>query len=499
MSSPVDLGVVGEGHTGFSLLHFFRNRKRVRIFNNSGRVMGLLAATIVLSWILYMFLTTFSSTSAMEDINHQLNSFRITKQQQDEWLQLHKQSYENPKRVLLVGLIASMKDLYENHSVLESMERLCFAYESDQYGGSVELQILYQEDEKINSQPTVSILREKLTSAGCIANFLREDSILRPEHLQDSERRLRAVSRYRKLARLRSLQRRYILSRHSSEGNFDAVLNVDLDIVQFPPIHALLEAIGRAADATEKGTGSIVCANGHETWTVGSSLIQRELYYDTFAAIDISGEWYYSKYAANLWQIITFGQTNLFRDILQQHPAMWPMQTCFGGLAIYDFPSWSNDDCDYDQRNVKLKADETASHGTRMLNGKGPPVFERQVRPHFEKRAWKLPPLYTIDHTPNGDVCEHVVFQQCLLHSALARNKPAPQVGIQPNLLIGREAAILTKSEDKVNLLKKILFLFLLLNGMSFLLNHLRERFDQKFRQTKPSKRRSSTGHYHKA
>jgi hypothetical protein len=198
-------------------------------------------------------------------------------------------------------------------------------------------------------------------------------------------------------------------------------------------------------------------------------LIQRILFYDTFAAIDIDGEYYYQKYAASIWQIVTFGQTNLFRDILQRHPALWPMQTCFGGLAIYDFPSWSNMDCDYDQRNINLRA--SRHWPIKPPETSDPSGFDRQPEEHMPK--WKVPSKYTIDKSPNGDVCEHVVFQQCLLDASRAQNKPLPRVGIQPNLLIGREAAILSQPEDKVNFVKNIIFLLLLLNGMSLLLYNI--------------------------
>lgn len=479
--------------------------------NSTATVLGLLVAVLVMIWISFVCSTTFSKTSVMEDINHQLSSLTINSAEQEKRLEMHKLSHVSPKRVLLVGLIDSPRELYEDQSVLESIFKLCYAYHTMQDAihagareGFVELQVLYRQEERIGARSVISLLNEKLQEAGCRANFNREEDIMQPADVHIEQGGSSALSRYRKLARLRSTQRQHILSRHSA-GDFDAVINVDLDIVQFPPLHALLEAVERAAQAAKTDEGSIVCANGHETWTVGSSWIQRRLYYDTFAAIDIHGDYYYTKYAASIWQIITFGQTNLFRDILQQHPALWPMQTCFGGLAIYDFLSWSNMDCDYDQGNIKLRAaslSQSKQGGTR-----GRPVFEQQLSQFQEHiAAWKVPPQYTIDSTPDGDVCEHVVFQQCLLASAQARNKPVPRVGIQPNLLIGREAAILSQSEDKINFVKKILFVFLLLNGMSLLVNHLRERIENVFRYSRahpkkgrPAKRRSSDTHWHKA
>ncbi|CAB9497822.1 expressed unknown protein [Seminavis robusta] len=422
---------------------------------------------------------------------------------------MQKLGSDDAKRVLLVGLIKSVRELYET-SVVDSISKICFRYQSraseTMDEGFVELQVLYQQEGTDNPNSIIGPLTERLQSAGCRTNFIREDRILTKSDMDHIERSASdTMSRYRKLARLRSVQRSHILSEHSVH-DYDVVVNADLDIVQFPPLDAMMEAIDRASEATKQGVGSVVCANGHETWTVGSSLIQRRLYYDTFAAIDIDGDWYYTKYAADLWQIITFGQTRLFRNILEQHPSLWQMQTCFGGLALYDYPSWANNDCDYDQDKIALRAtgdDDALAISTRQI--RGVPAFEQKIE-HFQDGVkaqipWKLPSRYTINHTPNGDVCEHVVFQQCLQASARSRAEPLPHVGIQPNLLIGREAAILSKWEDKVNFCRKVLLVLLVLYIISILVNHMREFLEQKYRNygVGAMRRRSSDGHFHKA
>jgi hypothetical protein len=95
---------------------------------------------------------------------------------------------------------------------------------------------------------------------------------------------------------------------------------------------------------------------------------------------------------------------------------------CFGGLAVYDYATWSSTrECDYTD--------------TLMTNG------------------WKLSSNYKL---PSGDSCEHVVFQQCLLDKF-----PDMQVGIQPNLLIGRDAALLSTREPYVGMFKIVIVLML--------------------------------------
>jgi hypothetical protein len=88
-------------------------------------------------------------------------------------------------------------------------------------------------------------------------------------------------------------------------------------------------------------------------------LQQPHLYYDTLAAIDHQGDWYYPSYSCNVLYIISLAQWTLFQTntILPivswnndheekswtQAPmsiaksTLWPMQSCFGGLAIYDW------------------------------------------------------------------------------------------------------------------------------------------------------------------
>lgn len=424
--------------------------------------------------VLILGFGSFSSSKQIED--DILQSFQLSDQEGKNLIQRYRlaslssssseQQLTPTRRILLVGLVASLEEWYNNSVVVESMGQLCNIYNpsddqtnnnSNNHEGSfVHLHVLYQHNGDDSDVDMAAKLKEQLQSAGCQTTFITETELWE-YFISSNEKRkefivqFRQMSRYNKLAKLRSFQRKYITS---SQQNFDIVINVDLDVVQFPPLPAIVRAIERITQQrtnSEDSVGSIVCANGYEHWKVGKSMWQKRLYYDTYASIDEEGQWYYSKYSTNLWQIITFGQSTLFRKILQNYPNIWPMQSCFGGLALYDFQTWSNALCDYDRTNIRLelRPPSSLSSTTTSLDSK-------------MKTLWTMPPQYTRTGTSNGDACEHVVFQQCLRDAATQNNNqdndiPTLEIGIQPDLLIGREAAILARKEDQIAFCKVML------------------------------------------
>lgn len=197
-------------------------------------------------------------------------------------------------------------------------------------------------------------------------------------------------NRYKKLALLRSLQRYHILQ---SKKNYSTVLNLDFDV-----------EIDDSVDIVSTGVVSrhqIICANGFEIWNF-AGLRSPPLYYDTLASVDPNGVWYYEAYSTSIFKLLTFGQGKLWRHI--RDADFWPMQTCFGGLAVYPFELWSKPECDYIATGTNI---------TFLLK------------------------KYTLRGKVGGDVCEHVVFQQCL-QNATSNGFPL-LVGIKPDLLVKRE------------------------------------------------------------
>jgi len=291
-------------------------------------------------------------------------------------------------RILIIGLIFSLQQM--NDDVTASLAHVCSLYKE------VEIHIVYGE----NSEEDVSY-RQGLEQAGCSISLVAQQDLLR-----STDNEFETMNRFQRLALLRSLQRQQILQRQEEKSVFDAVVNIDLDVTDFAPLYSLLHATEHAANKNN----NIFCANGYETWYLPWG--RTRLYYDTLAAIDANGTWWYNAYATNLWQILTFGQARLFHALLKSQ-STHVMQSCFGGLAVYDYSTWSTEGCDY-----SIRAMDT----------------------------WQLSTDYMLS---GGDACEHVVFQQCLRHAL-----PRLNVGIQPDLLIGRDAALFSTREAKVGLVK---------------------------------------------
>lgn len=313
----------------------------------------------------------------------------------------------NNTRILIMGLLFSLEEM--NRDVTQSLAKVCSLYKE------AETFIVYG-----NGADNRTSIKLQWENAGCRVTLLAQEELMRRHHVNANDD-FRSMNRFQRLALLRSLQRKEVLERQE-ESNLEVVINLDLDITLFSSLDSLVQAIQLAADESRSHT--IVCANGYETWYMPWG--KTRLYYDTLAAIDANGTWWYRAYAANLWQIVTFGQAQLFRKLLS-HSSLYKMQSCFGGLAVYDFDTWSTRTCDY--------IDTTAND------------------------EWKLSPDYKL---PSGDACEHAVFQQCLGHAL-----PYLSVGIQPNLLVGRDAALFSTQEAKTGLVKVSGLLLITIYGVT--------------------------------
>jgi hypothetical protein len=87
------------------------------------------------------------------------------------------------------------------------------------------------------------------------------------------------------------------------------------------------------------------------------------------------------------------------------------MQSCFGGLAIYDWETWAFPECDYDSSQITLAASPTDER-LEIENGHDG-VLHANLG-HQINNNWKIAQKYTLDRQEGGSTCEHVVFQQCL-------------------------------------------------------------------------------------
>jgi len=388
-------------------------------------------------------------------------------------------------------------------------------------------------------------VRQFLTSMGCADVVLERDDDYGSYDIEDQEEEEKkgAVvetttkrrsgsgsrsSRYDRLAELRSRQRSRVLIAYSAaatttttntstsndnndnsnsnkNNRYDVVANVDFDLLSLPPAERLSElAAAIAVDGGGNGGVSqppvVVCANGYETWfgtkkkqqkkesngsndenNISSSSSSKNtieggirMFYDTLPAIDRDGNWYYETYSRNWLQVLTFGQRRLFRRILtsgsssvdndeKKELRLWPMRSCFGGLAMYGWSTFASPHCDYVRSKISLPSSSSSSSSSPSPS------------------EWRFPARYTLSGTPDGDACEHAVFQLCLgeeyrqLHNnnnsqakTGGRNDDDDDdgvglvAGIHPNLIVQREANILSTDEAVYGVVQGVLALLIL-------------------------------------
>ena len=362
-------------------------------------------------------------------------------------------------------------------------------------GGEVAVHILYQTDHKTDQDSSShtgtsssagnmfqTLLRQTWELAGCHVTLLSEYDASLLQQYSHTKSEFSKLTRFQRMAKLRSLQRSVILSQtqHSSQQDYNVVINIDFDVMSLPKpsiVHAAIEQVSQAAEIGNTNQqrqqhGMILCANGFETWRLPFVSWVPHLFYDTLAAIDHQGLWYYPIYSVNILNIVTLAQRTLFRRILffqstshdgdsttktttrsttaanHPSPVLWPMQSCFGGLAMYDWNTWAFPECDYDATQITL---DRVPAGDK----------EADINIHNRDQSstkWQVSPKYTLTRTEGGDTCEHIVFQQCLRAAATQaaaveeHNKhgnsnqqllPPLEVGIKSDLVVEREANIL--------------------------------------------------------
>jgi len=130
-------------------------------------------------------------------------------------------------------------------------------------------------------------------------------------------------------------------------------------------------------------------------------------YYDSFALVLKNGD--FGFYTLSRFSgLIALLQNKLYNDLVST--SHFPVQSCFGGFAVYNPAAFFTETCNYHTHHISEK----------MLPGLLP-VLERYA-------------------DPNGDTCEHVVFHLCL-HYLNAREFDF-DIGIQGDLLVFRDANI---------------------------------------------------------
>ena len=225
-----------------------------------------------------------------------------------------------------------------------------------------------------------------------------------------------ANSRIARLGMLRSWQRQRLRRHLSATVPLDAVVVVDLDVLTLPADRALSRAIAtvrRRGRGRGRGSGraeDVVCANGYEEW-----LFHRH-YYDTFALVAADGTWGFPVLTCAR-AVVGRRQHQFYEEVREKGDGNHRVQSCFGGLAVYDVAAFFNTECDYRVTAVPGLVEAVR----RYSNG-------------------------------DGEACEHVIFHTCLglvarkdarATSDGARDEGGTfKIAIQPDLQLSRSPAI---------------------------------------------------------
>ena len=379
--------------------------------------------------------------------------------------------------------------------VLASIEKVCRSYreassgESNGNAGRVGIWITYAHDGAVaendyndeeTSLSTVDEIRKRLEQSRCSEVVLESEEEAATRSTSEGADKPtgtdKEMSRYERLAMLRSQQRRRVISHAAANDNrrtiYDVVVNIDFDLLSLPSLDEFVSAVEAVSSVEDRGEGDadddadqieghsnshhsslVVCANGHETWF--NPEYGPQLYYDTLPSIDDKGNWYYQTYSRNPFRVATFAQGRLFKSIksytgetitVSNHP-LWPMRACFGGVAMYGWHAFSSSQCDYIRSGISLPLRHDG-------NDLSPPPPQQQ-----QQQLWQFPKKYTFTGTADGDACEHAVFQLCLAEEYRRRGRrdttdSSFMVGIQPGLIVSREANLMS-TDDAMTALRR--------------------------------------------
>eukprot|EP01063_Lacrimia_lanifica_P036792 TRINITY_DN7389_c0_g1_i3.p1 TRINITY_DN7389_c0_g1~~TRINITY_DN7389_c0_g1_i3.p1 ORF type:complete len:696 (+),score=198.37 TRINITY_DN7389_c0_g1_i3:76-2163(+) len=167
-------------------------------------------------------------------------------------------------------------------------------------------------------------------------------------------------NRVARIARVRDSQREALAEEYKDEV-VKAFVVIDLDLVMFPRVEAILQAARDMADGDHSYDG--VCALGLDRNQVGDD------YYDTFATVFADGTWAYPKKirfvgeraaeSEDKFKVVSrssfgsFTQWDVTQYLrhqasLQLNRGLAPVLSCFGGAAVYKASKYLSDGCEYE-------------------------------------------------------------------------------------------------------------------------------------------------------
>ena len=209
-----------------------------------------------------------------------------------------------------------------------------------------------------------------------------------------------------RLAVLRNRLRDEVLQQQAGRRPpYDVVMVLDLDLYRIPTVEQLqhgLELVWNSSgssssagdDDDDNNNNSaalldIACANGYE---VMAGMPQP---YDLYAMIEASGEFRYGAEGLTPYWYATLQQPRLFQRIVRGRSSVYPVRSCFAGVALYKASVYFDERCSYTTQPVSLDR-------------------------------------FALD----GKVCEHVVLHECLRH--YRRGGDTLRVAIVPTMPVQR-------------------------------------------------------------
>ena len=193
-------------------------------------------------------------------------------------------------------------------------------------------------------------------------------------------------NRIERIAALRNIVKQIPVAEGKRLSKFDAVVVIDMDVETLPSWEEMANAL-TYMDKEKEGL-DIVCCNGYETY------LGMDQVYDLYPFVfKENSRWLFAE--LDFFAYLTFLQPLLFEEI-NGFQGVFPLRSCFGGLALYNPELYLSSQCNYDTLPNPLQ--------------------------HYAG--------------PDGHVCEHLVLHECMRHY-----HPDMLVGILPNLPVKRTCA----------------------------------------------------------
>lgn len=177
-----------------------------------------------------------------------------------------------------------------------------------------------------------------------------------------------------RIAYLRDYLRGILRSRDKTQN---ALIMIDFDLEKFPDMNMFRAHLHRLVQGKSTSGYNVICTNGQTAYRLRTWL--GLTYYDTYATVLANGSYPYERIVAPKSPDKTLGKV-LTNEINEYTEPIYPVNSCFGGIAMYTPNEYFDERCRY-------------SGGTKK----------------DKYAAW------VVKEKSMGYPCEHVTFHMCLV------------------------------------------------------------------------------------